>query len=261
VYAVNDTPIPISVEVLLPLSLAGVVREIVALVSPKVDVIMLGLDWMSKHHVRWNIGAGYISIGDQIYLLNEKRAPWECRKVQPSIDMPVIQGVTESTDDYAMHCKAYWSNVYRHIERHLDVRSVAQANFVEKSFEKTLSKAISGLFKANEWVSYFSKRASSRQSPKKERKYSDPYLIVEVLDSNRVVIQRSVRSQPIITMVDRLKKCVAEHPRSWLSSVSAYTESSNGDVDECIYRDRTADRRSGLFKTNDWVSYYSKRAS
>jgi len=53
----------------------------------------------------------------------------------------------------------------------------------------------------------------------KERTYSGPYLIVDVLDSDRVVIQRSIHSQPIVSPIDRLKKFDAEHPRSWLSTV------------------------------------------
>jgi len=43
----------------LPLILAGVEVERVALISPNVEVIILGLDWMSKYNVQLNFGGSY----------------------------------------------------------------------------------------------------------------------------------------------------------------------------------------------------------
>jgi len=94
------------------------------------------------------------------------------------------------------HSRAFWTEAC--VERHLAARSDAQASFVEKPIENVLSKATSGLFQTNEWVFYYSKRASKKKGPMAEGAFSGPYIIVGVLDSDKFIIQQSVRSSAVL---------------------------------------------------------------
>ena len=80
-FAANDTEIEILGRVTLPMRLLG--RQILtdALVSPNIDEIMLGSDWLHDHNCLWDLKRGCIHVdgGPAIELSRQKG--FRCRRV------------------------------------------------------------------------------------------------------------------------------------------------------------------------------------
>jgi len=68
-------------------------------------------------------------------------------------------------------------------------------------------------YKVGDWVYYFNPRKFAGRQDKWRRKFSGPFLVVKVI----VLVQRTKRTRPFCTHVDKLKPFVAdEMPISWL---------------------------------------------
>ena len=65
------------------------------------------------------------------------------------------------------------------------------------------------------WVWYYYPRRYAGRSPKLQRMYTGPFLIVKILGQVNVVLQKSARSNPFISHIDKLKKCLGQTPKDW----------------------------------------------
>ena len=72
-------------------------------------------------------------------------------------------------------------------------------------------------FKEGEWAWYLYQRRRQGLCPKWQSNYVGPYLIVKKLSSYNFAIQKTKRSMPMVVHKDKLKKCLAETPKSWLA--------------------------------------------
>jgi len=72
-------------------------------------------------------------------------------------------------------------------------------------------------FKEGDWVWYWYPRRYLRKSPKWQKCYTGPYLIVRVIPPVNFVLQLSAKSKPFVVHTDKLKKCYGETPVSWLN--------------------------------------------
>ena len=72
-------------------------------------------------------------------------------------------------------------------------------------------------FQVNQWVWYLYPRRYKGRSPKWARQYTGPFLVVREIPPCNLVIQRSQRSKPLVVHADKLKACLGETPKSWLS--------------------------------------------
>jgi hypothetical protein len=75
-------------------------------------------------------------------------------------------------------------------------------------------------FEPGQWVWYYYPRRRPQRSPKWQKLYTGPYLIVEMIDSHNAVIQRSQRSRSLVVHCDKMKLCLAETPPSWLQDAT-----------------------------------------
>jgi len=73
-------------------------------------------------------------------------------------------------------------------------------------------------YNVGQWVYHYSPRRFVRRSPKWQRMYSGPFLIVQRVGPVNVKLQASRRSAPFITHIDKLKLCLGPTPDSWLKS-------------------------------------------
>ena len=80
-YGVGGTPVPVLGSVKVMMKLGDREIELEALVSRRVNEIMLGIDWMRKHHVLWRFGDGVIEIANQQYLLTTREDVVQCRRL------------------------------------------------------------------------------------------------------------------------------------------------------------------------------------
>ena len=71
-------------------------------------------------------------------------------------------------------------------------------------------------FTVGQWVWYYSPRRYRGRSPKWQRCYAGPYLVVAKRDQRNYVIQLRKRSQPFTVHVDKLKAVLGDTPESWL---------------------------------------------
>ena len=82
-------------------------------------------------------------------------------------------------------------------------------------------------YRVGDWVYYFNPRRRAGRQDKWCRKFSGPYLVVKVLGPVNVLLQRSKRTKPFSTHIDKVKPyTAAATPRSWLNSDSTNTNES-----------------------------------
>jgi len=86
-------------------------------------------------------------------------------------------------------------------------------------------------FHVGEWVWYWYPRRYPSRSPKWQKNYNGPYLIVRKIEPVNVVLQRSSRSKPFVVHINKLKKCLGETPCSWLISESSSQAATVGAPD------------------------------
>ena len=78
-------------------------------------------------------------------------------------------------------------------------------------------------FQVGDWVWYWYPRRYVKRSPKWQKMYVGPFLIVRVIEPVNYVIQRSAHTKPMVVHADKLKKCFGSTPDSWIT-----TQSHNG---------------------------------
>ena len=71
-------------------------------------------------------------------------------------------------------------------------------------------------YQTGQWVYYFSPRRYLRRSPKWQKMYTGPFLVIKVLGPVNVLLQAKEKSTPFVSHIDKLKICLGETPKSWL---------------------------------------------
>ena len=72
-------------------------------------------------------------------------------------------------------------------------------------------------YNLGDWVWYYCPRRYQRKSPKWQRMFSGPFLIVKCIRPANYVIQRTKGSQPKVVHADKLKLWNGDPPPSWLT--------------------------------------------
>ena len=65
-WAANGTEIEIVDEVTVPLLLDGRCIDTTALVSPDLQEVMLGSDWLQAHNCLWDFGRGWLFVNGRL---------------------------------------------------------------------------------------------------------------------------------------------------------------------------------------------------
>ena len=81
-------------------------------------------------------------------------------------------------------------------------------------------------FVVGNWVFYHYPRRYQSKSVKWQKSYIGPYLVVRIIEPANCVLQKSAKSKPFVTYVDKLKKCFGATPTSWLSAKPTGEESN-----------------------------------
>ena len=71
-------------------------------------------------------------------------------------------------------------------------------------------------FRPGDWVWYFYPRRRTGRSPKWERLYTGPFLVIDQVGPVNFIIQKAQRADPLVVHVDKLKFCESKTPSSWL---------------------------------------------
>jgi hypothetical protein len=81
-------------------------------------------------------------------------------------------------------------------------------------------------FKVGTWVWYYCPRRYQKRSPKWQRMYSGPFLVMKRISPWNYVIQRSKHSLPKVVHADKLRGWLGEPPPSWLKDVEPVDRSA-----------------------------------
>jgi len=90
------------------------------------------------------------------------------------------------------------------------------ASAAERSMKRYDMRVKPAVYKLGDWVYYFCPRHLVGRSPKWQRFYSGPFLVIEKLGSVNLRIQRSPRANPMVVHVNKIKHCMGTTPASWL---------------------------------------------
>jgi len=89
-------------------------------------------------------------------------------------------------------------------------------NTAERSKKRLDMQVKTTAYDVGDWVYYFCPRHRVGRSPKWQRFYSGPFLVVEKLGAVNLRIQKSPRANAIIVHLDKVKHCMGDTPVSWL---------------------------------------------
>jgi len=117
----------------------------------------------------------------------------------------------QATDDYVQRQEDLAQESYRLVRDHLQTRA-------ERRKQSYDTRVRAESFKVGEWVWYHYPRRYQQKSPKWQKNFIGPYLIVREILPVNFVLQRSRTSKPFVVHTDKIKRCYGDTPESWLPS-------------------------------------------
>ena len=79
-------------------------------------------------------------------------------------------------------------------------------------------------YHVGQWVWFYCPRRRVGKDPKWQKLYSGPYLVTRLIGEVNLVLQKSSRSKPFVTHINKVKVCYSRTPESWLSQFDTHTE-------------------------------------
>ena len=115
----------------------------------------------------------------------------------------------QPANDYVYDLHERLNNSYRLVREHLGKAASRRKARYDVGVKESS-------FQQGDWVWYSCPRKRVGLSPKMQRWYDGPYLVVHVIDSHTLVIQRSRRAKPKVVHKDKVKQYLGDPPVSWL---------------------------------------------
>ena len=162
---------------------------------------------------------------NRLVLNKENRAPVDIVLGVPSEE----EQHYDSYNDYVQDLQQRMREAYAIARDHLN----AAAQRRKKEYD---IKVKSTEFHEGDWVWYLYPRKYVNKSPKWNRNYQGPFLVIKVIAPCDYVIQRTRKSTPITVHGDKLKTFHGDPPKSWLQSSSgsqrSQLSSTNNEQEE-----------------------------
>jgi len=105
--------------------------------------------------------------------------------------------------------------------------------------------------KESDWVFYLYPRRRSGILPKWQSFYLGPFLIVKIIASHNVVLQRSRRAKPFVVHCDKLKLCYEETPIDWRRCQEPVDVTAPPIVENNVRAEIRSSARKELSPSND----------
>jgi hypothetical protein len=115
----------------------------------------------------------------------------------------------DSADDYVHDLQGRLRDSYHLVRQHLGKTARRRKEQYDVKVKPTH-------FAPGDWVWYFCPRKRVGLSPKWQKWYNGPFLVVKAIDSHTFVIQKSKRSKSVVVHKDKLKLYIGETPKTWL---------------------------------------------
>jgi transposase InsO family protein len=160
---------------------------------------------------------------NRLFLGRETRMPLDLVMGVPTED----NGEPRSTDEIIQRMKEAAEASYELAREQLRVSAERR----KKTYDVRVKKAV---FKEGDWVWYWYPRRYTKKSPKWQKMYVGPYLIVRVIEPVNYVIQKSLRAKPFVVHADKLKKCYGVTPDSWVSHSSEPVKDNGSSITQSV---------------------------
>ena len=147
--------------------------------------------------------------------ITEVRAPLDLM-----FETPETEIVRESYDAFAEDKVTKMRESYQLVREHLGLG----AERLKRYYDMRVRPSV---FERGTWVYHYSPRRFIGKSPKWQRMYSGPYLVVKELGPVNVMLQQTRKSQPFVTHIDKVKACLGVTPESWLNEVNENAKEEN----------------------------------
>jgi hypothetical protein len=119
---------------------------------------------------------------------------------------------------------------YKHAREHLKVAAERRKTDYDVGVKERK-------FNVGDWVWYFCPHRFKGKSPKWQKNYDGPYLIVRAIEPSNYVLQRSPTAGSFVMHADKIKKCYGPPRPSWLTKDVAQDDGgmpTEVDVEEAV---------------------------
>jgi transposase InsO family protein len=148
------------------------------------------------------------------------------REVSTPIDLVLGRVEKESAgwNDFVDQRASTIEESYELVRKHLGVTAEREKRYYD-------AKVRPKSFPVGTWVYYYYPRRRTGISVKWQRSFCGPFLIVAQVGPVNVRIQKTRRSKPFVVHIDKLKRCEAGAPVSWLSENESVSVSGTSTED------------------------------
>jgi len=169
---------------------------------------------------------------NRLILGRETEMPVDVVLGRPEEQRPEFTSYDEFTDDLAARMETAFQFARKGLNKAAERR--------KKSYDLRVRGKD---FAPGQWVWYYNPRRYKGRSPKWQRHYTGPYLIVKSIPPVNFVIQRTKNSVPQVVHADKLKLWGGEPLPSWLDRTEGDEESENAVTEPVVSAE--ADGKAG----------------
>jgi len=162
----------------------------------------------SKHEAT-GFSPNYLMFG------RENRAPLDLLYGDPQPE----ETQRESYDQYALDKVEKMRESYAVVRQHLGSSAMRMKKYYDMRVRPKE-------FEVGSWVFFYNPRRYRNRSPKWQKLYTGPFLIVRKIGAVNLVLQASKNSRSFVVHVDKVKAYLGEAPKGWLA-----VEEARPDVD------------------------------
>jgi len=134
-----------------------------------------------------------------------------------------------SIDDFVQRSQEQMASAYATAREHLGVAAERR----KRTYDIRLRQQ---QFTVGDWVWYWYPRRYPSKSPKWQKGYTGPYLVVRKIEPVNFVLQKSPRSKPFVVHVNKLKKYFSPTSLSWLNAEEG-VEDETSVANDCVLHD------------------------
>ena len=158
---------------------------------------------------------------NRLFLGREVRMPLDL-----VMGLPLDESQCASVDEFVQKSQEQMSSAYAIAREHLGVAAQRRKTTYDIRVRQQE-------FKVGDWVWYWYPRRYPSKSPKWQRGYTGPYLVVRKIEPVNFVLQKSPKAKPFVVHVNKLKKCFNPTSLSWLEAENGIEGETNSPGD-CV---------------------------
>jgi hypothetical protein len=114
-------------------------------------------------------------------------------------------------DEFVEHKVQVMRDSYELVRQHLGTSLQRAKKYYDVKARPTT-------FTPGEWVWHYCPRRYLQRSPKWQKNYDGPFLVIRKINNVNYVIQKTKKSAAFVTHIDKLKSCADQSKVSWLAT-------------------------------------------